>query len=343
MNKNGCIKIVDDLAIETGINPACNNLGIAKSSYYYWKSPGKNNVKKTKRVPDFAYTPEEREYILSVMNSDKYMDKSPYEIKASKLDEGEYLCSERTMYRLLEDNNQVRERRNIKQSNNYKKPELLATQPNEVWTWDITKLKGPAKWTYFYLYVIIDIFSRYIVGWMVAYKETAVLAKTLIEETVRKQNIRPNQLTIHADRGSSMRSKPVAFLLSDLGITKSHSRPYVSNDNPFSESHFKTMKYSPWFPDRFEHIEESRDFCRKFFDWYNKEHYHSGIGFLTPETVHCGLAVNILKKREKVLLEAFNKNPKRFRYRKPKIKSINKAVWINKPKSNDQNEIKKNN
>jgi len=199
-----------------------------------------------------------------------------------------YYCSIRTMYRILEAHGEVRERRNQLRHPNYKKPELLAAAPNEVWSWDITKLRGPVKWTYFYPYVILDIFSRYVVGWMVAHRESAELAKRLISETCRKQDIEPDQLTIHADRGSSMRSKSVALLLSDLGITKTHSRPYVSNDNPYSEAQFKTLKYQPEFPDRFGSIRDSRSFCRPFFNYYNTEHRHSGIGLMTPEAVHYG-------------------------------------------------------
>jgi putative transposase len=267
------------------------------------------------------------------MNSDIYLDQTPYEIYASQLDEGNYLCSIRTLYRILDENNQVKERRNIKRTNTYQKPELLATQPNQVWSWDITKLKGPQKWTYFYLYVIIDIFSRYVVGWLVAFREKSSLAHKLIKETYERQNIEQGQLTIHADRGSSMKSKPVAFLLSDLGVTKSHSRPYVSNDNPYSESQFKTMKYRPDFPDNFNCIAAAREFCRNFFGWYNTKHYHSGIGFLTPESVHYGFAEKILLNRKDVLLQAFEKNPQRFRNKRPVLKNLLKSVWINKPEN----------
>ncbi len=332
--------MVNNLSTKVGIKKACNGFGIPRSSYYYWKHPAAKSVLNNEReLPNFAYTPAERKEILNVMNSDIHMNQTPYEIYASELDAGEYLCSVRTMYRILDENDQVKERRKVRRSNNYQKPELLSTRANQVWSWDITKLKGPKKWTYFYLYVIIDIFSRFVVGWMVAYRELSSLAGQLIEETCKRQNIEAGQLTIHADRGSSMKSKPVAFLLSDLGVTKSHSRPYVSNDNPFSESHFKTMKYRPDFPERFNSMAEAREFCCNFFDWYNKEHYHSGIGFLTPESVHYGFAEDILENRKKVLLDAFEKNPKRFRFKKPKLKKLPKSVWINKP-DNIENEKK---
>lgn len=326
--------MVNNISEKIGTQTACNVFGLPRSTYYYHPKPEvQDDYLSERKLPDFAYSSQEKQNIMNVMNSDIYMDQTPYEIYASRLDEGEYLCSVRTMYRFLAENNQVRERRNVKRSNNYKKPELLATQPNQVWSWDITKLKGPQKWTYFYLYVIMDIFSRYVVGWMVAFRELASLATKLIEETCERQNIEPGQLTMHADRGSSMKSKSVAFLLSDLGVTKSHSRPYVSNDNPFSESQFKTMKYRPDFPKRFNSMAEARDFCRRFFNWYNSQHYHSGIGFLTPESVHYGFADEVLLNRKNVLLKAFEENPKRFRNKIPIIKNLPESVWINKPKN----------
>ncbi|KQC14314.1 MAG: integrase, partial [Desulfuromonas sp. SDB] len=239
--------MVNHLSDQIGTQVSCDVFGIPRSSYYY-KPADRDDLPNKRKLPDFAYSIQERNNILNVMNSAIYMDQTPYEIYAAQLDNGNYLCSVSTMYRILTENDQVKERRQVKRSNNYQKPELLAKGSNEVWSWDITKLKGPQKWTYFYLYVIMDIFSRLVVGWMVSYRELSSLAQKLIRETCERQNIEAGQLTIHADRGSSMRSKQVAFLLSDLGVTKSHSRPYVSNDNPFSESQFKTMKYRPDFP-----------------------------------------------------------------------------------------------
>jgi putative transposase len=235
------------------------------------------------------------------------------------------------MYRLLRVEDQVRERRNQLQHPQYKKPELLATKPNQVWSWDITKLLGPAKWTYFYLYVILDIFSRYVVGWMVAPAESSILAERLIEDSCRKQQIQPQQLTLHADRGSSMKSKPVAMLLADLGVTKTHSRPCVSNDNANSESQFKTMKYRPEFPSRFSSIEEARGFCVRFFGWYNQEHHHSGIALLTPEVVHYGKAGPVLAARQEVLLAVYQQHPERFVRGVPRTAELPKAAWINPP------------
>jgi putative transposase len=268
---------------------------------------------------------------LAVLNEPRFMDLAPPQVHATLLDEGRWLCSLRTMYRILDENGQVRERRDQLRHPEYKKPELLATRPNQVWTWDITKLLGPAKWTYFYLYVILDIFSRYVVGWTLANRECASVAHAFIEETCRRHNIDPGQLTLHADRGSPMISKPVAFLLADLGVTKSHSRPHVSDDNPFSEGHFKTMKYRPDFPDRFGSDEHARAHCRDFFPWYNTEHHHSGIGFFTPHDVHYGLAEAKRAQRFAVLEAAYWAHPERFPHGLPALPPLPHAVWINKP------------
>jgi putative transposase len=260
------------------------------------------------------------------------VDLAPAEVFATLLDEGRYLCSERTMYRILAVNQEVRERREQLRHPAYAVPELMATGPNELWSWDITKLKGPAKWVYFYLYVILDVFSRFVVGWMVAHRESAALAKRLIEESCQRQGISQGQLTLHADRGSSMRSKTVALLLSDLGVTKTHSRPYTSTDNPYSEAQFKTMKYRPEFPDRFGCIQHSRDFCGPFFGWYNHHHRHGSLGLLTPYDVHYGLADQRLAQRARVLLDAYATHPERFPRGVPTPAALPEAVWINKPK-----------
>src|SRR3954465_13815584 len=238
-------------------------------------------------------------------------------------------CS--SLNRILEEDGATRERRDHLTHPAYQKPELLATAPNQLWSWDITKLRGPVKWTYFYLYVILDVFSRYVVGWMVAPREGAELARKLIEETCEKQNIQPDQLGLHADRGSAMRSKPVALLLADLSVTKTHSRPYTSNDNPYSESQFRTMKYRPDFPDRFGCIQDSRAFCQHFFQWYNEEHRHSGIALLTPAVVHFGETQTVLARRQVVLDTAYQAHPDRFVRRPPKPLPLPEAVWINRP------------
>lgn len=324
--------MADSLAKKVGIKSACDALVVSRAGFYRWKNQNGNLEKNcTRPVSPLALSPYEQQNVLDTLHDERFVDKAPQEVYAALLDGGSYLCSVRTMYRILKANKEVKERRNQLRHPIYTKPELLAERPNQVWSWDITKLKGPVKWTYYYLYVILDIFSRYVVGWMVASRELGILAKKLIEQSCEKQGIRSNQLSIHSDRGSSMTSKPVTFLLADLGITKSLSRPYVSDDNPYSEAHFKTLKYRPYFPERFGSPEDSRLFCQNFFSWYNTEHYHSGIGFLTPEDVHYGRAEQIIKERQAVLNDAFAKHPERFKGKAPKSMDLPKAAWINKP------------
>ena len=323
----------ESLAHNVHVKKACKALGIPRASYYYYQQCKKDlSCKRVSLTPPLALSEQEQQAVLDILHSERFLDKAPHEIYATLLDEGAYLCSTRTMYRILKKHGEVRERRNQLLRPNYQKPELLATASNQIWSWDITKLKGPAKWTYFYLYVILDIFSRYVVGWMVAHREQAVLAQRLIADSCQKQAIKPEQLVIHADRGSSMTSKPVAFLLSDLGITKSHSRPYVSNDNPYSESQFKTLKYRPDFPGNFGSIEDARVFCKNFFAWYNREHHHSGIGLLKPEDVHYGRTGQIMKERSRTLKSAFENHPERFKGKLPKPPCLPVAAWINQPK-----------
>jgi len=322
------------LAMEVGIRPACGALGVSRASYYRWSVPLKPGTSRTEpRIPSWSLSNEQRQEVLDIVHSDRFIDRSPWAVYAALLDEGNYLCSVRTMYRILKEQGEVRERRNQLSHPVYPKPELLATGPNQVWSWDITKLKGPVKWTYYYLYVILDIFSRYVVGWMLASRESNSLAQTLIEQSCQKQSVGRGQLIIHSDRGPSMSSKPVALLLADLGVTKSHSRPHVSNDNPFSEAQFKTLKYRPEFPERFGSVEHARSFCQRFFPWYNTEHYHSGIGYLTPEQVQIGLSQQIVKEREAVLRKAYQRHPDRFKQGIPKPLPLPEAAWINKPLS----------
>ena len=318
------------LALQVGTAPACIALGVSRASFYRHLAPVHGPAPARPR-PSRALTDSERETVLEHLYSDRFQNQSPVEVCATLLDEGHYHCSARTMYRLLAQAGQTRERRDQLVHPAYAKPELLASAPNQLWSWDITKLLGPAKWTYFYLYVILDVYSRYVVGWMVAHRESAELAKQLFADTCAKQNIKENELTIHADRGSSMTSKSVAFLLSDLGITKTHSRPHVSNDNPYSESQFKTMKYRPQYPDRFGSIEDARGFCQGFFHWYNYQHHHSGLGLMTPATVHFGQATQLLNHRQAVLDEAFRLHPERFVRQSPKPPQLPSEVWINPP------------
>ena len=331
------IDAVDQLAPTVGIQSACEALGLPRASFYRRPVFGPALPVPPRPAPARALSDEERQAVRDTLNSTRFQDCAPASIQATLLDEGQYLCSTRTMYRVLEQDGASRERRDQLTHPAYQKPELLATAPNQLWSWDITKLRGPAKWTYYYLYVILDVFSRYVVGWMIALREAAGLATKLIEETCEKHLIEPGQLTIHADRGSSMRSKPVAFLLADLSITKTHSRPYTSNDNPYSESQFRTMKYRPEFPDRFGSLQDSHSFCQRFFPWYNDDHRHSGIAMLTPAMVHFGQAQGIWQKRQTVLDAAYLEHPDRFVRRPPVPLPLPKEVWINKPLSSDEN------
>lgn len=318
--------------MDVGAAAACRSLDIARPTFYRQLGIKIEEPPATRPAPPRTLSALERQEVLDVLHTDRFMDKAPTEVYATLLDEGIYHCSVRTMYRILGEAGENHERRDQARHPKYKAPELLATAPNQVWSWDITKLLGPVKWSYFYLYVILDIFSRYVVGWMVAPQESSALAKRLIAQTCEKQNVVPGQLTIHADRGSSMKSKPVALLLADLGITKSHSRPHVSDDNPYSESQFKTLKYRPGFPDRFGSIQDSRSFCQDFFPWYNCEHRHSGIGLLTPEMVHYGKAEAVISQRQIVLSSAFDEHPERFVRGLPSPPPLPEAAWINKPK-----------
>lgn len=268
---------------------------------------------------------------METLRSEEFMNMPPAAVYAKLLEKGVYLCSERTMYRLLSKSGESRERRDQRTQPEYTRPELLATAQNQVWSWDITKLRGPVTWTYFYLYVVLDVFSRYVVGWMLADGESAALASRLLDETCEKQGIGPGQLTLHADRGTAMRSKLLAQKLADLGVTRSFSRPHVSDDNPFSESQFKTMKYRPEFPDRFPTKEAAHAFCRDFFAWYNEEHQHSGIALLTPSQVHHGEAAAILETRRAALLAAWEAHPERFVHGAPRPATLPTAVWINPP------------
>ncbi len=326
------MEFTHQLSTAVGVRAACQSLQVARATFYRRQQPPPAvPAVKTKRRSSRALSAAERAETLSVLHSAEFVDRAPAAVHATLLDQGRYLCSPRTMYRLLATQGEVRERRNQLIHPHYQRPELLATAPNQLWSWDITKLKSLVKWTYFYLYVVLDIFSRYVVGWMVATRESAELAKQLLLESCHKQGIRMNQLTIHSDRGPAMTSKPVALLLADLGVTRSLSRPHVSNDNPFSESQFKTLKYAPEFPDRFGSLPHARSLSERLFTWYNQEHRHSGIAMLTPEMVHYGRAEAVITARRLVLEEAYRKHPERFVRKPPAPLPLPEAVWINPP------------
>jgi putative transposase len=310
----------------------CASVGVSRAAFYRRRRPAGPSRPRAARAPSArALKAGERQAVLDVLHSARFVDQAPAEVHATLLEEQTYLCSPRTMYRILANAGEVRERRDQARHPAYAKPELVATAPNQIWSWDITKLKGPVAYLYFSLYVILDLFSRYVVGWMVAAQESARLAERLIEATCAKQAIAPNQLTIHADRGAPMRSKVVAELFTDLGIAASHSRPRVSNDNPFSEAQFRTFKYRPEFPDRFGSIQDARAIGHALFGWYNDAHHHSGLRYLTPADVHYGRAARRLDLRYRTRLAAHAAHPERFVHGPPRRETLPEAVWINAP------------
>jgi putative transposase len=325
---------VATLAAAVGTVRACRAVGQPRASWYrrHRQSPSPPRPPRPVPAPQpRALQAAERQQVLDVLHQERFWDQAPASVYATLLDEGSYLCSPSTMYRLLRAQGETGDRRRHATHPAKVKPELLATGPNQCWSWDITKLAGPARWTWYYLYVILDIYSRYVVGWMVAAREAAALAERLLADTIAAQQVQPGQLTVHADRGTSMTSKPVAMLLADLGVTKSHSRPHVSDDNPYSESQFKTLKHHPTFPDRFGCLQDARAFCQRFFGWYNLEHHHSGIALLTPADVHHGRAGQITTARAAVLDAAFQRHPERFVGKPPQPPRLPEQVWINRP------------
>ena len=328
------IEQAQQLARQVGVTRACQMLTVPRSSFY--RTPhrprGLPPGSMRRPAPPRALDETQRLEVRNLLNSERFQDQSPRQVWARLLDEGRYLCSWRTMYRILDAFTEVRERRNQLRRPTYAKPELIATAPKQVWTWDISKLRGPAKGLYFYLYVVLDLFSRYVVGWMVAPRETAALAEVLVETTCQRQGISPDQLTLHADRGSPMIAKTMSELLVDLGVIKSHSRPHVCDDNPYSEAHFKTLKYRPDFPDRFGSLADTRGWSRSFFQWYNEEHYHTGLGLLTPATVHYRHHQPVQDQRQEMLDAAFAAHPERFVRGRPTVQPLPEAVWINPPK-----------
>ena len=316
---------------------ACTALGLPRATYYRSQArlssptPASASETRPRKPSPRALTDAERRVVIDLVHEERFVDLAVPQVYATLLDEGRYVCSPRTMYRILDTAGEVRERRDQLRHPAYKKPELLATGPNQVWSWDITKLRGPAKWTYFYLYVLLDIFSRYAVGWMVARCESAALASKLLGESLEKHAIQPGQLTVHSDRGGPMRAKNFALLLADLGVVQSFGRPHVSDDNPFSEAQFKTAKYRPDFPERFGSLEDCRAYFVPFFHWYHHLHHHSGIGWMTPADVHFGRAQALREQRARVLDAAFELHPERFVRNPPTPAALPQAVWINPP------------
>lgn len=321
---------VAELAESVGTVAACAALGVSRATVYRKRAP-KTKVPKPRATNPRALDAAERQQVLDALHSAPLVDKAPAEAYATLLDEGKYLCSIRTMYRILDANKEVRERRDQLRHPPHTKPQLVATAPNQVWSWDITKLLGPRKWTYYHLYVVIDIYSRYVVGWMLAHRECQHLAERLLRESAIKEQIRPDQLTIHADRGPAMTSRSVSQLMGSLGISQSHSRPHTSNDNPYSESQFKTIKYHHDFPDRFDCFDHALGCCAHLFDWYNNHHRHWNLGLLTPAAVHTRASGGLLEKRRLVLEQAYAMHPERFVRGVPRPLRPAAEVWINPP------------
>ena len=322
------MNLVDDRPEVLTVAEACASVDLPRPTYYRARlAPAMSGSRRSPR----RLSDSERQWVLETLISERFRDQPVREVWAQLLDEGTYLCSVRTMYRILTENRAVRERRDQLRHPAYSRPELLATGPNQLWSWDITKLKGPHAWSCFHLYVVLDVYSRKVVGWLVAGRESATLAVELIRQSCQREGIRREQLTVHADRGPSMRSKPVAYLLADLGVTKTHSRPYTSTDNPYSESQFKTLKYQPDFPERFGSIEDARAFLRRFFDWYNNEHRHSGIGLVTPAQRHSGEDQIVYRERQTVLAAFYQQHPERFVRGVPSPPQLPGEVWINRP------------
>jgi len=330
------MQCADELVSTHGVTTVCDALGVARSTLYRRRRNAADAAAKSRSATSpRALSQAERDQVRDVLNSERFQDLAPREVYATLLDEGQYLASWRTMYRILATQAEVRERRNQLRHPAYARPELMATGPNQVWSWDITKLRGPSKGIYYYLYVILDIYSRYVVGWMVAERALAMLAEQLIGGTCAKQAIDRGRLTIHADNGGPMTAKPVALLMADLGVVKSHSRPHVSNDNAFSEAQFKTLKYHPNYPARFGSVSDARSWGRRFFAWYNNEHHHTGLLLLTPADVHYGRSAAVLARREHALQQAYASHPERFVKGPTKLSGLPPAVWINPPKAGD--------
>ena len=330
------IEVTEQLSEHVSVTQACQVMGVPRSALYRARQrarPAEQSAVRSRSSPSRALSEAEKAEVQTLLDSERFQDCAPREVYATLLDEGQYHCSWRTMYRILGEHDEVRERRNQLRHPAYARPELLATRPNQLWSWDITKLRGPAKWSYYYLYAMLDVYSRYMVGWMIAERELAELGKELIAQTCVKQGIQPGELTIHADRGSAMQAKSVALLMADLGVNKTHSRPHVSNDNPYSEAQFKTLKYYPTYPGRFGSLADARQWAHDFFGWYNHEHHHSGLGLLTPADVHYGRAEAVLAGRQVVMQQAYQRNPERFVNGPPRLPELPAAAWINPPRT----------
>lgn len=327
------MQTVDEMGEELSVKAVCESLGVSRATYYRWRRRNQHPAPPSapRRSPRRLSSDEEQQ-VVEVLNSGRFADHAVPEVHATLLDEGEYVCSVRTMYRILKRRKEVRDRRAQRVHPPYMKPELLARRPNELWSWDITRIKGPKPWIFYHLYVMLDVFSRYVVGWMLSETESGEEAGALLRHCIERQAIGCNDVTLHSDRGRAMRSKRFIDLQIELGVARSYSRPHVSNDNPYSEAQFKTLKYHWTFPDRFGSLEDANQYLREFFRWYNDEHRHSGLAMMTPADVHIGGAADRWQKRKQTLLAAYERHPERFVRGKPSPRQVPEEVWINKPK-----------
>ena len=322
---------MEALAQQVGVKTACAALGVPRSSRYAARRPHLTQERSPAPPPPRALSAQEKVTVRETLNCQRFADQAPREVYATLLDEGVYHCSVPTMYRILAENQELRERRNQLRHPTYAKPRLVATGPNQVWTWDITKLPGPVKWAYFCLYVVLDLFSRFVVGWLIAEREAAALAEQLILDSCTRQQIARDQLTLHSDRGAPMTAKSLTVLLADLGVLPSLARPRTPDDNAFSEAQFKTVKYHPTFPDRFGCLLDARNWGQRLFHWYNYEHYHTALGLMTPAAVHFGQAPALFLGRQQVLATAYATHPERFVLGRPQPPALPTEVWINRP------------
>lgn len=330
------IESAESLAKPMGVAAACETIGVPRSSLYRNRQPKQEPA--ARPTPSRALSSAERNEVRQLLNSERFVDQAPRQVYASLLDEDRYLCHWRTMYRILASHAEVKERRNQRQHPPTAKPQLETSAPNQLWSWDITQLKGPVKGHHYYLYLILDVYSRFVVGWLLAESESAQLAEILITTTCQRQGIQPDQLGLHSDRGPAMKAKTIAQLLIDLEVAQTFARPYTPNDNAFSEAHFKTLKYRPGFPEQFASFAEARSWVQAFVQWYNYQHYHAALGLLTPAVVHHGQTQQVQTQRQHVLDCAYQAHPERFVRGQPTVSQLPSSVWINPPPNSEQKE-----
>jgi len=330
---------IEAWAPRVGIEAACRAFGMSPRTYNHRRQAAEGRLAprrsrasgRPRKLPAWTLPDEERDQVRAVLCEERFADLAPAQVYATLLDEGRYLCSISTMYRILREHDLIHERRRGHRRRGHGAPVVAASAPNQAWSWDISRLRGPVPRSWFYLYVVLDIYSRKIVGWSIDTVESDAVARRLIRRACEREGVDADTLVLHSDRGAQMTSTSMAELLEDLGVTRSLSRPRTSNDNPYSEANFKTAKYRLDYPARFESLEGARTWMRRFAAWYNTEHYHSGIAHLHPADVHNGTAGEVVAARQHVLDEAYAANPDRFRRRRPHAAKPPTEAWINRP------------